>query len=321
MNKSSFTAASTLPNKIITNLAVTTSVIKHNIIPTHVQINPTNKCPLKCSFCSCANRDKGAEMPFETMLAYIDFFRGIGTRAVTITGGGDPLAYPYINEIIQYISECGLQSGLVTNAILINKLEKYRTRHLTWCRISVSDEQKIPNIEGHILEASDVDWSFSYVITKNFNIEHFIECVKFANDHNFSHVRIVNDILADDVFNVEEVQNRMHLYDIDDKLVIYQGRKAYQKGTPRCLISLLKPNIDANGYMMPCCGVQYAKLNPSLDYDKDFVMAKNLNEIEKIYKEKKYFNGSVCERCYYSDYNNVLNTLWTVDDLKHRDFI
>lgn len=320
MDISSFTAASTLPKKLICNEELIGNIKNNNIIPKHIQINPTNKCPLKCSFCSCKNRDKEAEMSLDFMIHLLKRFFILGTEAVTITGGGDPLAYPYLKNLLEYCKRFDVKTGLVTNGILFNTIDKNILKSLTWCRISVSNEQLLADKAISNVLNKEVGWAFSYVLNGETNWKNLIDCINFANEHNFTHIRLVDDILNENQNNIEGVKKGIKDKGINDKLVIYQGRKTYTKGNKRCLISLLKPNIDPKGNMLPCCGIQYAFENPALDFDKNAIM--NLDRtIEEIYREQLYFDGSKCVKCYYSDYNDIMNIIWDGNKIEHKEFI
>jgi len=316
----SFTAASTIPAKLITNASLINKIKNHTIYPTHIQLNPTNKCPLNCSFCSCKDREHGVELKLDDAKLILDKFAALGTEAVTITGGGDPLAYTYINELIEHAANIGLCVGLVTNGILFRNLKRETLYDIKWCRISVSDEQKLSMLKLDNIITARIDWSFSYVLTDHFDIQNLIDIIVYANAHNFTHVRIVDNILGNELSIVETVKHAVSAVNIDDSKVIYQGRKQYEKGSKQCFMSLLKPNIDANGNIFPCCGIQYAIDKPSLTFDSKFVMG-NTSSIEKIWHDQLYFDGSVCKRCFYSAYNSVLEILWNADKLIHREFI
>ena len=314
----SYVSASAIPAKLITNMPLLNKIKNHNIYPAHIQLNPTNKCPLNCSFCSCKDREHGAELKLDDAKLILDKFAALGAEAVTITGGGDPLAYKYINELIEHAANIGLRVGLVTNGILFKNLKRESFYDLKWCRISVSDEQKISALKLDDIITARIDWSFSYVMTNNLDIKNLVDAVSFANVHNFTHVRIVDDILRSESNNEMEIAKQA-LENIDSK-VIYQGRKQYEKGSKRCFMSLLKPNIDANGNVFPCCGIQYATDKSSLTFDPKFIMG-NISDIEKIWSKQSYFDGSICKRCFYSAYNSVLEMLWDSDKLVHREFI
>jgi organic radical activating enzyme len=317
---SSFTAASTLPKKIISNESIIKLVKEHTIRPIHVQLNPTNVCPLHCSFCSCDKRNKKDVMDLDLAKQIINEFHIMGTEAITITGGGDPLAYPHINELIDYITKKHIDIGLVTNGVLFNKLKMESLKKLTWCRISVSDEQKLNKEHLTPLMEAKIDWAFSYVLTDNDNLGNLLNCIIYANKYNFSHIRIVDNILSNKASNIDKVQDFISYNDVNDCRVIYQGRKNYTKGHKRCLISLLKPNIDPLGNWLPCCGIQYAQKKPSYDFTKEFVMS-TADDMYQVYAQQKYFDGSRCVKCYYSDYNNILNLLWDSGKLMHQKFI
>ena len=317
----SYTAASTLPVKLIIDKGLTQSIKSHNIYPTHIQINPSNRCNFNCSFCSLSNRDKEIELDWDRMKETVYKFYKLGTKAATITGGGDPLMYTKINELIDLLDRFGIKVGLVTNGTLFKRFNLDNINKVTWCRISISDEYK-PKLD--FLEEvvqNKTDWSFSYVVTKQFNKNKLFETINFANKHNFTHVRIVNDILSgcEDGL-METIKQLLKDNNIDDSKVIYQGRKTFSRGAKRCLIGLMKPNISPDGMITSCCGIQYAINPPPLDFNKKFAIG-YVEDIEHIWKNQKYFEGTFCSKCYYSDYNNILNILWDSNEIQHQEFI
>jgi len=318
MNKLSFVSASVLPVKLLTNIDLVSAALSNKIIPWHVQLNPTNRCPLRCSFCSCENRDKMLELDFERAKDIISQFKKLGTKAITITGGGDPLAYSHINELIEFIHDLQINISLVTNGVLFKNLKIENVNKITWCRISISDEHIIDGDKLTDYLSIPIDWAFSYVLcNKKLNEDNIRSAIKIATKYNFTHIRIVNDIL-DKSINIEDVKILVDRLGLLKDKIIYQGRKEYTKGNKKCLISLLKPNIGADGNIYPCCGVQYAKTNPDLNYSSDFSMG---TDILDIYNNQKYFDGSICSKCYYSEYNDVLSMMWNACDLMHANFI
>lgn len=320
MDKSSFTAASVFPKKILISSDIINDVINHKIKPVHIQLNPTNKCPLDCSFCSCKNRNKSIEMTIEYAKHIVYKFYKLGTKAVTLTGGGDPLAYPHLKELIAYMKKLEMVVGLTTNGVLFNNIDKRILDMITWCRVSVSDEQLLPNVAIKNVMNEATDWAFSYVLHKEqTNYDNLFKCIEFANNNNFTHIRLVDDILGENN-TMEDVKKTIKSSGIDDSLVIYQGRKKFTRGNSKCLISLLKPNIDPSGNYLPCCGIQYSKKEAVLDFDKNAIMNR-VDNIDNIFREQKYFDGDCCDVCYYSEYNDILNILWDGQKTKHKLFV
>jgi len=316
-----YTAASGgFPIKIFKNIKLLSSIIDHNIIqPVHLQLNPTNKCNLNCSFCSCSEREKSLQLSKEQLENIFINFRGLGCRSVTITGGGEPLLWKEaqydINWVISEALRCGIEVGLVTNGYLLNKL---RAAPITWVRISASDESDTVKLFKSVDKVVnfDIDWSFSYVITDEPNTDNIFNIIKYANEHNFTHVRMVNDILKP-VADLKHLSNLIGSA-INDNIVIWQDRKQYAAGTQRCLISLLKPVVGADGLIYPCCGTQYAQAVPDRDCSSVMVMG-DINNLDDIWSKQNHYDGSGCIKCYYSNYNNALANL--IDDVDHRNFV
>jgi MoaA/NifB/PqqE/SkfB family radical SAM enzyme len=322
MKVSSYTAASTIPAKLFCDKSLIDDILENKYIrPTHIQINPTNKCPLNCSFCSCKNRDRSLELSLVDILDMTNKFRQLGTKAVTITGGGDPLAYPHLKAYVNCLYDNNIKVGLVTNGILFDRLKDLSfIEKFTWCRISLSGEYDFSDIKFEdVIKKYKTDWSFSFVVNKNFSLCKLIRAIQIANENNFTHVRLVEDIIGENNNTMESIKDELRYAHIDDSKVIYQGRKQYtKKGHKRCLISLLKPNIGPDGNIYACCGVQFSKDPPALDLDANDSMGSN---IEDVWKSQKYYDGSKCKKCYYSDYNNLLNIMLDANKLNHKEFI
>jgi MoaA/NifB/PqqE/SkfB family radical SAM enzyme len=321
MNTSSYISANTFPEKVLADGQVITDVVDHNIRPVHIQVNPTNACPQNCSFCSCKNRNQHLNLKYHQMKQVIHTFKELGTEACTITGGGDPLSYLYIRDLIHECYDCLMDVGLVTNGHrfdVVNVIKPKTFEFVTWCRISVSCEYvpKWDRIKYFVERCRNVDWAFSYVISNPEDFSNLKDIIGFANKQNFTHVRIVDDILAG-TDNIQIVKKYLQYHKVNDSRVIYQGRKEYQPGHKRCLLSLLKPNVGPNGYIYPCCGIQYAKEPQALDFDKKDSMGFN---IRNTWANQNYYDGSKCIRCYYSEYNHFLNRVWDLNKLKHRKF-
>lgn len=323
--RASFTAASVLPVKVMQNHELIKKIRDEGkIIPLHVQLNPTNHCNLNCPFCSCSERDKKLELNYDEIMTVMTKAKKLGCIAVTITGGGEPLMHPMIKEIIEEIYKLGIKIGLVTNGLLLNLLSNGDFARITWCRISSSDYRPLTKSYKKVLESAvhkgrHVDWAFSHVVSNEVNMNVIQGIIEFANEHHFTHVRLVSDLLdLENVVSMGYIKNELVRRGVDDHLVIYQGRKEYVKGHKDCYISLLKPVVAADGYIYPCCGTQYALETPSLDYEYTMHMCKAV-DIDKLYEGQNYFNGEICDRCYYSDYNRLLGIL--LSDVKHLEFV
>ena len=322
----SYTAAETYPIKILLDKELVSSLTNsHKVLPRHVQINPTNVCNLSCKWCSCSKRDKRLQMDADILIGAMEKFCDMGCRSVTITGGGEPLLHPEIEKIIDNLNCMGLKMGLVTNGRALSGVSHGALNTATWIRVSLGDGRKETKKYWDTLSAAvddcpRVDWSFSYVLTEHPDLDLVCRMVEFANEHQFTHVRLVNDIFIADrlVRNMDYAKEELEKRGIPDNLVIYQSRSAWTRGTKHCYISLLKPVIGADNYIYPCCGTQYALKKPSFDYEKSMRMG-TINDIDEIIQDQKCFDGRNCVKCYYSSYNNLLAAL--LAGINHREFV
>ncbi len=319
--KISYTSADTIPIKLVLNKELLESISKGIIIPIHIQFMPTNKCNLNCSYCSCSRRDKDLAMRFEDAKRIIDICAELGTKAVTITGGGEPLCYPYFDELVSYFVSRNIQIGLITNGILLHKSKADTLQKLTWCRISSGDDRKFSkqysdSLHKVVSKASNVDWAFSHVASSQPNMETMSRIILFANAHNFTHVRIVFDIFYPEESSPDAIKE--NLDGIDDSLVIYQGGKEYTTGGD-CYVGYLKPVIAPDLQVYPCCGVQYSSVIPARDMAGEFSLGHAFDLAKIVSKSKIPFSGKKCARCYYSNYNKILGSL--LKDIKHKKFV
>jgi organic radical activating enzyme len=243
-------AANSIPVKMFKSKDLMKELNNKWIVPIHVQLIPTNKCNLKCKFCSCSDRKKNLELSLNQIEEIADNLSMVHCAAVTITGGGEPLLHPKINEIIDLFYHRNIKIGLVTNGYLASRLSKESWYKITWCRISGSDDRAVPLKMLPIYDK--IDWAFSYVVTKDFKLDNLLEYINFANNNGFTHVRVVSDILDDklEMFHVKQLVTKSG---VNLSKVIFQDRSEYTTGMKNCYISLLKPNIAADGYIYPCC--------------------------------------------------------------------
>ena len=286
--------------------------------PVHVQWLPTNRCNLKCPSCSCADRDQTLEMPIDTAVMVIGELRRLGCMAVTITGGGEPLMHPQIDRMIRAFSAQGIKVGLVTNGTLLHRLSDDALGCLTWCRISSMDHREFSQryyeqLDDAVRRGPNVDWAFSHVVTGTPNLETIEKVVDFANTHEFTHVRLVCDIMDPHEEAMEAVKESLVG---QDSRVIYQSR-ANPVPASSCLIGYVKPLIAADFKMYLCCGVQYALGGGDKDLPEELCMGSALH-LSKVYDRVQPF-AVKCSRCYYTQYNEVLTA--ALASPKHREFI
>lgn len=114
--------------------------------PVHIRIKPTNTCNHRCRYCAYLDPalQLGKDMrvydsiPREKMLEICADIVHMGVRAVTYSGGGEPLLYPHLLEASKILQAGGVKLACLTNGSLLqNALAEFFAQHGTWIRVSM----------------------------------------------------------------------------------------------------------------------------------------------------------------------------------------
>jgi MoaA/NifB/PqqE/SkfB family radical SAM enzyme len=114
--------------------------------PLHIRIKPTNQCNHNCRY--CAYRAEGLQLgmdmrvrdriPQDKMREIIEDVIDMGVKAVTFSGGGEPLFYPHIAETLRRLADSPVRFATLTNgALLSGEAAELLAHHGTWVRISL----------------------------------------------------------------------------------------------------------------------------------------------------------------------------------------
>lgn len=288
------------------------------ILPVHLQFYPTNRCNSHCPWCSCSESDRTLEMPIAEINELIDYFADLGMLAVTITGGGEPTIHRNFQDMMRKFADRQIKIGLVSNGIMWGRMDAHpgiTNEVTTWMRVSIYDTSGDydTNIVQRICrKLPNVDMSVSFTADHVVNLDTAERLCRMSNDiPNMTHLRFVQNILDPDHESFQRLVDRCQ--GITSK-AIFQFRDTWTKGAKKCLIAMLKPVVNVDGLMYPCCGTQYAT-GITRQMPKQMSMG-HWSEFHKL----SYFNGSICKKCYYESYNSMLEML-TQESLKHMEFV
>jgi MoaA/NifB/PqqE/SkfB family radical SAM enzyme len=116
------------------------------VAPVHVRIKPTNTCNHHCWYCAYrtddlhlgADMDERDQIPADKMREIVDDLITMGVKAVTFSGGGEPLLYKPLPETIESLARAGIRVATLTNgANLKGRVAAALADHATWVRVSV----------------------------------------------------------------------------------------------------------------------------------------------------------------------------------------
>ncbi len=283
------------------------------IKPLHIRLMPTNSCNASCEWCSYSDVDRAQELPIGEIKKIIDYFKQLGTEAITFSGGGEPTMHPHFMGMVRYAHSKNIRCGLVTNGLLLGRYAPEIDGNelcnlLTWARISVINTTTKYN-KYLIVKFADnlksIPVGISFVVPKGVNIKLAIDICKIANEvPNITHVKFIQD--SYDLTNTESMEDLIESLTNEGVVtnkIFFVWRNGYVNGHSQCNVALLKPVIDASGYIYPCCDVQNAQSD--VHYPPNNFRMGYWDQFECA----TFFDGSVCNKCYYGMYNNFLGEL------------
>jgi MoaA/NifB/PqqE/SkfB family radical SAM enzyme len=116
------------------------------VAPVHIRLKPTNVCNHNCYFCAYRtdDLDLGGDMDLkdklapEKMVEIVEDIVDMGVKAVTFTGGGEPLLYPTFVKTVEQLAAGDVRVSVLTNASQLGgKRADVLARHATWVRVSI----------------------------------------------------------------------------------------------------------------------------------------------------------------------------------------
>ncbi|MEK7732763.1 MAG: radical SAM protein, partial [Planctomycetota bacterium] len=87
-----------------------------------IELEFTRKCNLRCLYCySNAGEAVENELELNELKAVVYQARELGAKKIILLGGGEPLLYRGVMDVVDYIHSLGLQQVLFTNGTLITR--------------------------------------------------------------------------------------------------------------------------------------------------------------------------------------------------------
>jgi len=123
--------------------------------PISVSVNLTNKCNQHCIYCEIGQglvkNKKSPLLAMDDLKWIIDEMNRSGISTLSL-GGGEPLLFKEVFDVIKYAHEFGIISSILTNGMLLPHFSQDKIELLKECEtaISVSIDSFSPDKEEHI---------------------------------------------------------------------------------------------------------------------------------------------------------------------------
>lgn len=95
------------------------AALQHRLLS--IELEMTYACNLRCRYCySSAGKALKDELTFEQIQDILEQAALLGARKVVVLGGGEPLVYERLRELVEFSTTIGLKIEIFTNGTLID---------------------------------------------------------------------------------------------------------------------------------------------------------------------------------------------------------
>jgi len=259
--------------------------------PLHACVIVTSDCQLRCAFCAVGDMERGHHMEFGLFERAMRMFQSHGMRAVELTGG-DPFAWPHIDDAMRLCWDVGIQVGIQTNGIDMGK-HADSLKFARWVRVSVYD---VPQMAA--LKLNAIPWiprlSLSTVYVDGMTEEFLSAYRQYALNVGARSARVVLD----------HFDGRQALKDGAREVVARLGEPLVlverDEGVPVvCAEAWWKIVLDCDGWLYPCAEVGGHRLMKP----PERLRTCHLDDAGTFYSVAPYDLGHRCPTCAYRAHN------------------
>lgn len=329
------------------------------IAPLYIRIKPTNLCNQNCYYChygkgkylELEGQDSRNQIPWNKMQEIINDLGDIGVKAVTFSGGGEPLVYPKIVETMKLALQRNIHISIITNGQLLKDDKAEVLTQAKWVRISLdsANEETYARTRGISLNVfkevclniknfacikpAECELGINFVVNHE-NADQVYEAGKLMHDLGVNHIkfsaRMTNNVEAyHEPFKSKVIEQISRLRDdfqsVGFKVInLYETDfdhcSVFQRNYSRCFINEIATVIAADCKVYYCHDKAY--LHNGIIGDISDQKFSNMWFSEEVTDKLRNFDASKeCNHhCVYDDRNILLNNFFNLDQ-NHINFI
>jgi pyrroloquinoline quinone biosynthesis protein E len=290
--------------------------------PELIHIELTTRCPLRCPQCYC-NLTNGKDIDLLILYKLLEEAARIGVSHIALSGG-EPLVYPYLEDVVKKIDDLGMYSGMSTSGhgLTDDGIKKLKAAGLKEIFVSINGSTKEihhKSRDGYkeginalkLLKKNSLKYNVNWVARKD-NVKDFPKLVELCKSYGVKGIYILvlkpdsqyqseNFLSRDDFLNLAEYVDKyddpdcfLHVEPCYSYLHAYLNRDN-QKNIG-CNAGRRMMAIDVEANMMPCRHMFYPeKFNSINEYWHQSEILKKLRTIEENIKEP-------CKSCEFIAY-------------------
>lgn len=296
------------------------SFIKNEITaPIYVRVKPTNKCCHKCTWCVYEEKNSNMhtgmsrkdELPLSKMIEIIEDFSEIGVKAITYSGGGEPLIYPGIDQVFESTLNKNIALSLITNGQHLSGRSAELLKNSKWVRVSMdyydgesfSITRQVSPKQFHVIcsnietfsttKSKNCNLTSNWIITKD-NYKKIIDATKLMRDIGIELVRF-SPLWTKDFYHyhepikseIKEILKGAKVLETKNFQIIdgYNTDISVNRSNSKCYYNQIVPVIAADGNIYTC---------HNKAYDSDGIIGSIKNDrFKNVWfneETKKFFN-------------------------------
>lgn len=327
--------------------------------PIYVRLKPTNYCNHKCYYCSYADNELGLrdsvnrqdQIPWEKMQEIISDMKDMGVKAVTFSGGGEPLVYPYIVETMQKVLDAEIDLSIITNGQMLKDARAQVLAAAKWVRISFDSanaetyarvrqlpvtafDEVCENIRKFAkIKNKNCELGINFVINHE-NAEQIYDMARLVKELGVNHIKYAARVTKDlfeyhepfrqkaiaQIHRAKDEMEGSSFRVIDKYTGDFDSALVFHRCYDKCYINRIFTVIAADSKVYFCHDKAYVKEGVVGDLTnqsfKNLWFSKETMERYQEFNPQKECN----HHCVYDDRNELLNTFYSLDK-NHINFI
>ena len=308
------------------------------LLPPTIEIEPTNLCQNHCLWCIDEKLRNNSFWNWNSIKSRLPNNPQI--KSFVIKGGGEPLLYKDISNLLDFISGNGQDIGVITNGILIKMYSELLVKTCKWVRVSISssnkdsynathrpiNEQSFFDIISGIQEISDKVKTGICMVATNDNFEEIIPLIRLSKEIGAKYIDIKlghgskTNIISENLESIskEALSYNSNEFNVFINRLIPKSELQLLPSDYKCLAHFLIGIVTADGLVYPCCSLK-GKLEYCLgdlnkeDFEKIWFGKRHqeVNALINTGKCKKYCQNKT-SFARYDYYNSLLNSLYNL---------
>jgi len=321
--------------------------------PIHVRVKPTNRCNHNCAYCSYQNSygqlgkdmSRQDEIPIEKMREIINDCAAMKVKAITFSGGGEPLLYKGLREILHQANNNDISTSILTNGVFLTGNLRAAALHCcSWIRISMDGWDRDSYAAYRSCNPDDFDKLIANlkelaqdkgkcvigvnIIVDDENAAHLYELVSMVHDLGIKSIKISPCIVSNDAkknndlhFAIRPIVLQQLEKIVDAGIGVYNSYHAQLDGFKKeyswCPYIQILPIIGADQNVYACHDKAYNKDTGMLGSIKD----RSFREFW-FDGDEKFMKINPSKHCsHHCITHNTNKMLFEYFDTYHREFV